>query len=108
MGEFMPLLRAEDGVAARALEFTILTAARTGEVIGAESAEIDLEKAVWIVPAGRMKAGREHRVPLSPRAVEIARGILDMKGVYLFPGAKEGKPLSNMTMLALLERMGRG
>jgi len=107
MGEFMPLLRVEDGVAARALEFTILTAARTGEVIGVKPPEIDLEKAVWIVPADRMKAGQGHRVPLSPRAAEIVRGMLDLKGSYLFPGAKEGKPLSNMAMLALLKRMER-
>ncbi len=106
IGEFIPHLRAQDCIGALALEFTILTAARTGEVIGAKPVEIDLDRAVWTVPAERMKAGREHRVPLSPRAVEIVRRMLELKGAHLFPGTKEGKPLSNMTMLAVLGRLG--
>jgi len=108
IGEFMPLLRAQDCVGARALEFTILTAARTGEVIGAKPDEIDLEKAIWTVPAGRMKAGREHRVPLSSRALQIAREMIELKGVHLFPGQRTGNPLSCMTMTAVLRRMGFG
>ncbi|HXF65642.1 MAG TPA: integrase arm-type DNA-binding domain-containing protein [Burkholderiales bacterium] len=106
IGEFVTRLRALDSVGALALEFTILTAARTGEVIGAKPEEIDLDKAIWTVPAERMKAGREHRVPLSPRALEIARKMLELKGTYLFPGRGD-KRQSNMTMLAVLKRMGR-
>ena len=103
---FMQELREQGGNAARALEYLILTAARTSEVIGCElDKEIDLKKAVWTVPAGRMKAGKEHRVPLSPLAVKVAEG--QPEGKYLFAGGKEGAPLSNMAMLELLKRMGR-
>ncbi len=108
LGAFIALLRKQEGIAARALEFTILTAARTGEVIGATPSEFDLDAALWTIPAGRMKAEKEHRVPLSPRAVEIIREIgKTHKGAFVFPGGKEGKPLSNMAMLELLKRMGR-
>lgn len=103
---FMALLRDENGVAARALEFLILTAARTSEVLEMSHAEI--KEGVWIVDASRMKAGREHRVPLCARALEI---IAEMKrlhtGPYVFPGLKLNKPLSNMALLVLLDRMGR-
>jgi integrase len=92
-------------MAARALEFAILTAARTREVIGARPEEIDLEKALWTIPAGRMKAGREHRVPLAPKVLQIVQA--QAKGPFLFAGGKEGAPLSNMAMLELLRRMGR-
>ncbi len=105
IGAFMVKLRAREGIAARALEFAILTAARTGEVIGARSDEIDLEKALWTVPAARMKAGREHRVPLSPRALEIARA--QPEGLFLFAGGKEKQGLSDMALLEVLRRMGR-
>jgi integrase len=105
IGAFMEALRAQEGTAARALELTILTAARTSEVIGAKPDEIDLKRALWTIPASRMKAGREHRVPLSPRAVEIVKA--QPEGDYLFPGLKDKQPLSNMAMLALLERMER-
>ncbi len=104
---FVLALRSQEGGAARALEFLILTAARTGEVIDAKPEEFDLEAKVWTIPAGRMKAGREHRVPLSPRAVEIVREMVKQKGEYVFPGQNEGKPLSNMAMLQLLKRMDR-
>jgi len=108
LGAFIASLRTQEGIAAKALEFTILTAARTGEVIGAKPEEFDLDAALWTIPVGRMKADKEHRVPLSPRAVAIVREMLEAhKGDYVFPGGKEGKPLSNMAMLALLERMGR-
>jgi integrase len=108
MGAFMPALRTQQGIAARALEFLILTAARTGEVIGAMPGEFDLDAALWTIPAGRMKAEKEHRVPLSPRAVAIVYEIEKTHaGDYVFPGGKEGKPLSNMAMLELLKRMGR-
>jgi integrase len=113
-GTFLAELRGRDATAARALEFAILTAARTGEVLGARWAELDLKGAVWIVPGERMKAGREHRVPLSAAAVtvldEMAR--LRPKGdthgmAFIFPGARDQRPLSQMAMLMLLRRMGR-
>jgi integrase len=112
MGAFMVELRAQDGISARALEFTILTAARTGEVIGATWGEINLAEAMWIVPAERMKAGREHRVPLAGRALEILGEMAKLGACeaadFVFPGRKEGTPLSNMVFLMLLRRMGRG
>lgn len=104
IGGFMATLRALDSTSARALEFTILCAARTGEVIGARWDEIDLAGKVWTIPAGRMKAEKEHRVPLSERAVAILKA-LPREGEYVFPGAKKDKPLSNMAMLELLRGM---
>ena len=97
-------LRSRHAVAALALEFTILTAARTGEVIGATWDEIDIDKAVWIISAERMKAGREHRVPLSGRAVEILQHVRVLNRPHVFPGTKGG-PLSGMAMSMLLRRM---
>ncbi len=105
VGDFIRSLRAQNGTAARALEFLILNASRTNEVIGARLAEFDLSKGLWTIPAARMKSGNEHRVPLSPRTVEIAKDQKD--GTYLFPGMKGDEPLSNMAMLELLKRMGR-
>ncbi|MBN9051569.1 MAG: tyrosine-type recombinase/integrase [Rhizobiales bacterium] len=102
---FMGELRERPAVAARALEFAILTAARTGEVLGCTWAEIDLDAKLWIVPAERMKAGREHVVPLSPRAVEILEAMPTREG-YVFPGQGD-KPLSTMAFLMLLRRMKR-
>ena len=105
---FMAKLRNAGGMAARALEFTILTAARTGEVLGARRDEIDFQAKVWVVPPGRMKSGREHRVPLSRAAISVLK---DMQARHqddlLFPGDRRGKPLSNMAMLMVLRRMGR-
>lgn len=104
---FMAKLRDQEGIAARALEFTILTACRTGEVIAARWEEIDFADKVWTVPAERMKAKKEHRVPLAPRAIEILRGMKEIRlGEFVFPGTKKDKHLSNMAMLAVLERMG--
>ena len=104
--DFMAALRAQEGISARALEFLILTAARTGEVIGAKSEEI--RGKVWTVPAGRMKGAKEHRVPLSEPSLAIVEKMRkEHPGVFVFPGGKHAKPLSNMAMLALLERMGR-
>ena len=110
---FMTDLRGREGTAARALEFAILIAARSGEVLGATWAEIDLEGAVWTVPATRMKAGREHRVPLSAPAVELLRGLNATRDAEkakpsdpVFPSAKGGKPLSSVAMAMLLRRMG--
>ena len=109
LADFATALRSQDGLAARALEFLILTATRTGEVIGARWGEIDLEEKIWIVPAARMKAGREHRVPLSTAAVSILRKLKEVReSDFVFPGGKKGKPLSNMAMLAVLKRMGWG
>jgi len=104
---FVEHLQAREAVAALALEFVILTAARTGEVIAADWSEVDLAKAIWTVPAERMKAGKEHRVPLSPRAVEILEQTKRLGGKYLFPGAKRDK-LSGMAMAMLLRRMEKG
>jgi integrase len=111
-GPLMAALRARDAMAARALEFAILTAARSGEVLGARWPEIDLEGAVWTVPKGRMKAGREHRVPLAPAAVALLSGLLPLRAAeedaVVFPGQRGGRPLSVMAMAMVLRRMGRG
>jgi integrase len=112
IGTFMAALREREATAANALEFLILTAARTGEVVGARWSEIDAKRKIWTVPPDRMKAGREHRVPLST----VAAGIVDrMKPLrksesedgYIFPGGKAKLPLSQMAMLMLLRRMER-
>jgi integrase len=110
---FLVGLRKQEGIAARALEFLILTAARTGEVIGARWNEIDLLDKTLTVPAGRMKARRAHRVPLSARTLAILHNVQGLRSgdnpdAFVFPGAKPGKPLSNMVFLMLLRRMGRG
>jgi integrase len=105
---FMTDLRAKPGVSAQALEFTILTAARTGESIGAKWNEIDLEERLWTIPAQRMKAGREHRVPLSRRALDVLEAI-SPEGEFVFAGARKDKPLSNMAMLELVRGIrGKG
>jgi integrase len=109
---FLVALRAQEGSAARALEFLILTAARTGEVIGARWNEIDLLDKTWTVPGARMKAHREHRVPLSARALAILAEMQaarhgDADNAFVFPGRKPGMPLSNMAFLMLMRRMGR-
>lgn len=101
---FVGALHQRAAVAALALEFAILTAARTGEVIGAKWGEVDLEKAVWTIPANRMKAGKEHRVPLSPRAVEILNAVQGLRQEWLFPAVRGGA-LSGMAMSMLLRRM---
>jgi integrase len=96
-------------VAARALEFTILTAGRTGEVLGAKWSEIDFKARLWTVPAERMKAGKEHRVPLSDDVLAVLEGMQDLReGDFVFPGGRARRPLSNMALLMLLRRMGRG
>jgi integrase len=111
MGSFMAELRARGGLPARALELTILTAARSGEVLGARWSEFDLPEAVWKIPVERMKARREHRVPLSEAALAVLNKLLPMRdilaGDWVLPGAREGRPLSNMAMKMLLRRMGR-
>lgn len=103
---FLGAVRKRDAVAALAIEFTILTAARTGEVIGATWNEIDLDDAVWTIPAQRMKAKRIHRVPLPARAIAILNKVSTIRtGDYVFPGRKPGRPLSNMSMEMILRRM---
>ena len=108
---FVAELRTRESVAAMSLEFLILTAARSGEVLGAKWSEIDLKSRVWTVPAARMKARREHRVPLTDRAVEILSEAAKLTGEgndpYVFPGKAKDKPLSNMAYEMLLRRMGR-
>lgn len=108
IGAFIQALRGQQGVASLAMEFTILTASRTGEVIGARWEEFDLEKGFWTVPAERMKAHKEHIVPLSPRAAQIVRELAQTKlGPWVFPGWKQGTHLSNMGMSKTLQRMNR-
>jgi integrase len=103
---FIAKLSERDALAAIALEFAILTAARAGEVLGARWEEIDMASKVWTVPAIRMKAGREHRVPLSARAMEILEKLSEARvGEYVFPGQREKRPLSNMAMEMVLRRM---
>jgi len=93
-------------LAAMALEFCILTATRSGEVLGARWCEIDLAAKVWAVPAARMKAAREHRIPLSDRALAILEKLAQAKtGEFVFPGQRVGKSLSGMAMEMCLRRM---
>jgi integrase len=109
IGSFMTDLRRRGGTAASALEFTILTAGRTGEVLGARWDEIDLDQRVWTIPATRMKSKREHRVPLSDQAATLLERMLQLRqNDLVFPGTRTGQGLSNMTMIAILRRMDRG
>lgn len=103
--EFMTALRARDGISARALEFCILSAARSGEVRKATWQEIDLKTGLWIIPADRMKAGRKHRVPLTDAAKALLEAMPRIEGCpYVFPGLRN-RPLSDMTLSAVLKRM---
>jgi integrase len=115
---FLAIVRVQNGDAAHALEFTILTAARTGETIAATWSEIDIGEKVWVIPADRMKGGREHRVPLSRRALAILDAMKPaqlqskdapwpVEAKFIFGNATLGQPLSNMALLMLLRRMGR-
>jgi integrase len=110
IGAFMHKLRAIDGsIAARALEFVVLTAARTGEAIGARWQEIDIEGRLWVVPGKRMKSGRPHKVPLSDAAVAILEQMASIReGEFVFPGGRAGRPLSYMSLLMLLRRSDHG
>jgi len=108
MPSFLVNVRERGAMAARALEFAILTAARTGEVLGARWDEFDLENKIWTVPASRMKAKREHRIPLSAAAFAIVRRLKSIQqNEFVFPGERSNKPLSNMSMLMMLRRIGR-
>lgn len=106
---FFAKLRQESGTAVNCLEFTILTASRTGEVIAARWDEIDFETKVWTVPPERMKAKREHRVPLTGHALAVLEAMKKVKqNDFVFPGQRAKRPLSNMAMLKVLARMGYG
>jgi integrase len=113
--EFVTALAARRGIVARALEFTILTAARSGETLGATWAEMDLKARIWTVPSGRMKAMQEHRVPLSDRALAVLNAVLPLAvsddgvplaGSPVFPGTRRAVRLSPSPLLKLLRRMG--
>lgn len=112
MPAFMSDLRKRQSISALALEFTILTIARTGETIGARWSEISFADRLWIVPAERMKASREHRVPLTDRAIEILRSLTPPgqwdATAFIFPGLKKDRPLSNMAMAELLKGIREG
>jgi integrase len=104
---FMAELRIQKGIAATALQFTVLTAARAGEVLGAKWDEIDLNKRVWVIPAERMKAGKEHKVPLAPQAIELLRALpREDDNPFVFIGARSGAGLSGMALHRVLKRSG--
>ena len=108
MSEFMAALQAQEGIAAMGLELLILTATRTGEIIKARWSEFDLDAATWIIPADRMKAGKEHRVPLSEPALDVLTRLKEVaQNEYVLPGQRPKSGLSNMAFLQLLKRMGR-
>jgi integrase len=108
IGAFIAELRRQEGLAASALQLAILTALRTKEVLGAPWSEINVADRLWTIPAERMKAEKEHRVPLSAPAIAILEDMAQLRdGEFVFPGANRGSPLSNMAMLMLLRRMGR-
>jgi integrase len=104
---FMAELRERPGKSAVALEFVILNASRTSEVINARHAEIDQRAKTWVIPAGRMKAAKEHRVPLASQSLDIIKQQKSGGAEFIFPGRKPGTALSNMAMAELLKDMGR-
>lgn len=107
--DFLRRVAEQPGIAARLLMFTVLTAARTGEALGARWCEFDLAAGIWTVPAERMKGGVEHRVPLTAATQTIlAEMAMVRTSEFVFPGGRYGRPLSNMAMLVLLRRMDRG
>ncbi len=108
IGAFMVELRKQKNIGARALEFVILTAARTGEVIGGRWEELDVDGRTWTVPAPRTKTGREHRIPLSATAVAVIEQMREVaQNNFVFPGANRDQPISDMRMFDLLRCMGR-
>lgn len=107
--DFMMELAANGSTSSLALQFLILTATRTSEVLQAKWIEIDLDKGIWTIPAERMKARREHRVPLSDAALNILAALTSLEGnPYLFTGSRHGRPLSNMALLQLMRGIGYG
>jgi len=105
MGAFMVALRQRDGMAARALEFAILTAARSNEALGATWGEFDLNAAMWAVPGERMKKGKEHRVPLPKQAVTLLRALPRTKDDIVFPSPRKGGKMSDMSMTKVIRDM---
>lgn len=105
---FYAELEARSATAAKALQFTILTACRTSEVLGITWEELDLDARLWTIPAARMKGGVQHRVPLTDEMLRILEPMRAMASDYVFEGQRRHRPLSNMSMLMLLRRMGRG
>lgn len=112
---FLKALQLRDGLSIRALEFAILHANRSGEVRLATWKEIDFEKKLWIIPEERMKAGREHRIPLTDQAIAILQTLpaftlneQDRKDLFIFPSTKKDKPLSDMAFTSILRRMNKG
>lgn len=106
MSEFMGKLRGHEGVSVLCLEFVILTACRSGEALKAKWDEVDMEKGVWVIGASRMKARKEHRVPLSAAALAVLEKAKKMRHTdYVFPGVRSGKPMSDMSLTMLLRRL---
>jgi integrase len=106
VAQFMADLAAREGIAAKALAFTVLCASRTGETIGARWSEFDLEERVWLIPGTRMKAGRPHRVPLSDAALAVLQSVTRQEdNEFVFPGTRYGEGLSNMALTTVLRRM---
>jgi integrase len=106
---FVAELRQREGSAARALQFAVLTAARTGEVLGAKWSEIDMDAKLWVIPPSRMKRGQEHRVPLSQPAIDLLRGLWhegDDSDGFVFLSSKPGQPLASNALLRMLRAMG--
>lgn len=109
IGVFLQRVREQPGIGPRALEFTVLTAVRSGEALRAAWSEIDFDAAMWTIPAERMKAGREHRVPLSRQSIELLRKLeRERLSQWIFPGRLVGRPLETNACFAVLRRMGRG
>ncbi|WP_285675148.1 tyrosine-type recombinase/integrase, partial [Paralimibaculum aggregatum] len=104
----MARLAEAGGSGALALRFCILTAARSGEVRGARWEEVDADRAVWTVPAARMKGGREHRVPLAPAALAVLEAARGHDAALVFPGRSADRPISDMTMTKALRQLGVG
>jgi len=108
IGSFVALLRSHTSTPARALEFLILTATRTNETLGAQWAEIDAGRAVWIIPGTRIKTGREHKIPLTAPALALLKKLHDQRvNDYVFPGKRGNKPLCHMVFSKLLSKMER-
>ncbi|MGF7163524.1 integrase [Rhodoligotrophos appendicifer] len=108
VADFLMSFAEDTSISAEAMRFTILTASRTGEALGARWEEFDLEQGIWTVPASRMKAGKQHRVPLSPELIALLHRLASLRqNDFVFPGQRFLKPLSNMALLMMLRRLGR-
>jgi integrase len=107
MGDFFSLLKAQESIVARALEFTILTVCRTSEALRARWREIDLQSKIWTIPAERMKNRRMHRIPLSDAALRILSALKGLHQDWVLPNLKRGKPFSETAMFELLRKMNR-